>query len=60
MDQWWRPEVHEGRRAGLLARTRIQAALPGIYELVRGRRDAQLAHRPDLESPASESPGVTD
>lgn len=29
MDQWWRPEVHEGRRAGLLARNRIQAALRG-------------------------------
>lgn len=27
--------------------------VPGIYELVRGRRDAQLARRPDLESPAS-------
>ena len=29
MDQWWRPEVHEGRRAGLLTRNRIQAALRG-------------------------------
>lgn len=29
MEQWWRPEVHEGRRAGLLARNRIQAALRG-------------------------------
>lgn len=27
MDQWWRPEVHEGRRAGLLARNRIRLAI---------------------------------
>ena len=29
MDQWWRPEVHEGRRAGLLARNRIRQAIGG-------------------------------
>ncbi len=29
MDQWWRPEVHEGRRAGLLARNRIRNAIGG-------------------------------
>jgi len=29
MDQWWRPEVHEGRRAGLLARNRIRLAIGG-------------------------------
>ena len=27
MDQWWRPERHDGRRAGLLARNRIQGTL---------------------------------
>ena len=26
---WWRPEVHEGRRAALLARNRIQGAIRG-------------------------------
>lgn len=26
---WWKPEVHEGRRAALLARNRIQAAIRG-------------------------------
>lgn len=25
--EWWKPEVHEGRRPALLARTRIQAAI---------------------------------
>ncbi|QYZ68664.1 EF-P lysine aminoacylase EpmA [Neotabrizicola shimadae] len=29
MDQWWRPEVHEGRRAGLMARNRIRQAIGG-------------------------------
>jgi len=46
--------------AGQLARARLQRAAcrlapgetleaPGIYELARGRRDHQLARRPDLE-----------
>ncbi|GGW21698.1 EF-P lysine aminoacylase GenX [Gemmobacter lanyuensis] len=28
---WWKPEVHEGRRAALLARNRIQAGLRGWF-----------------------------
>jgi hypothetical protein len=30
---------------------------PGIYELARGRRDAQLVRRPDLEATLAAAPG---
>ncbi|MFO0925693.1 MAG: hypothetical protein U0736_01480 [Gemmataceae bacterium] len=33
---------------------------PGIYELVRGKRDPQLVRRPDLEVGPALAPPVTD